>query len=226
MKNILLVFAREPKEGLVKTRLAKDIGDALAKELYEAFLKDIVNNVRDDGLYETRILCTPESDIKRLRALAGCNNIQRQRGDDLTARLGGAFKDSFDAGYDKVVAIGSDAPFVNKSAIRECIDRLDDYDCVIGPAYDGGYYLIGMNRYDIGIFTGIAWSSDRVFSQTLRRLKGLGYSYYVMSEMLDVDDLDALKKFTRLYNDLTEVDKKSTINIYNLYVKKYLEGEA
>jgi rSAM/selenodomain-associated transferase 1 len=224
MKNLLLIFAKEPKEGLVKTRLAKDIGSKMAKELYEAFLKDIMNNIFCDGLYETKILCTPESSILKLKTLLGFDNIDYQKGNGLTQRLGTAFKDSFLSGYEKVAAIGTDTPLIDSGVIRTCFDKLDAHDCVIGPASDGGYYLIGLRRQGGEIFEGISWSTKKVFSQTLDKLKKTGYSYFVTEEMSDVDELEDIIALKKYYAALTKEKKERTFNTHDFFKKNEFEA--
>lgn len=217
MENLLLVFAKEPKEGHVKTRLARVIGDGPAKRVYEAFLKDTVINIRDDELYETKIVCTPESSIANLDALLGFKDISHQKGDTLTERLASAFDDSFKSGYKKVVAIGSDAPLLDRHVVRESLKRLDDSDCVIGPASDGGYYLIGMRKCDNRIFSGISWSTKKVFEQTVDRVRELGLTASIMEKMSDVDEYDDLLSLKKTFNDLTEAEKRSNINVSELF---------
>ena len=217
MENLLLVFAKEPKAGLVKTRLAKDIGDELAKKVYEAFLTDIALNVRDDESYDLQIVCTPESDIANLNALLDFDNIMHQQGDTLTERLSHAFGGAFYSGYKRVLAIGTDAPFVNRFTIRESIALLTDADCVIGPATDGGYYLIGMNKFVPEIFSGISWSTKKVFHETMQKVEALGLTASIMKEMSDVDNYNDLISLENRFENLTEHEKKCTLNLQKLF---------
>jgi rSAM/selenodomain-associated transferase 1 len=226
MNNLLLIYAKEPKAGLVKTRLAKDIGAELAADLYRAFLVDIVNNVRDDKNYESRIMCTPESSIANLRALLSFDNIHYQTGDTLTDRLGSAFFSSFEEGYKKVVAIGTDSPLITRDVIADSFSRLDDKDCVIGPTKDGGYYLVGLKKYTKNIFNGIFWSTDQVFSQTMERLRELDFTSSTMEMMSDIDELDDLIAFKRNYDNLPENEKERTENLYNILMGNNFFREA
>ncbi len=168
-KNLLLIFTRNPELGKAKTRLAKTVGDETALEIYKFLLertKQVASAVKsaDKAVYYS--VKIRENDIWDE------NTFQKyqQFGVDLGIRMLNAFKNSFDAGYEKVLIIGSDLYDLSSKNIENAFTALDQNDVVIGPAEDGGYYLLGMNSLQEKVFKNKEWGTATVRKDTLTDL--------------------------------------------------------
>jgi len=218
-KNLLIIFVKYPKEGFVKTRLAKDIGETQATRLYRSFVENIIENTKSNN-YKQVFFHSPyeeKSNFKQWLGKEAC--LVPQEGSDLGERLINAFEWGFDSGAKKIIVIGSDAPFIGSLTINKAISALDEASCVIGPASDGGYYLLGLSQKNNEIFKNINWSTDKVYEQTISAIKSFGLSCAELDENFDVDkknDLlllnDALAKNPDFLDNnlkliLTEINK-------------------
>ena len=182
-KNLLLVFTRNPELGKVKTRLAKTVGNATALKIYTFLLKrtrDIVVKVSADKAvyYSVKVR---ENDIWD----ASIFQKHQQVGEDLGIRMLHAFKNGFKAGYKKVMIIGSDLYDLTSETIENAIIALENNEVVIGPAEDGGYYLLGMNSLEEKIFKNKDWGTETVRKDTLEDLKDK--KVFLLGELNDVD---------------------------------------
>jgi len=168
-KNLLLIFTRNPELGKSKTRLAKTIGDQTALEIYKFLLKrtqEIAVKVNADKAvyYSVKVR---NNDIWDSSIYQKC----QQFGEDLGVRMKNAFKNGFDAGYKKVIIVGSDLYDLSSKIIDNAFQKLESNDFVIGPAEDGGYYLLGMNFLQEDIFENKDWGTETVRKDTLVNLK-------------------------------------------------------
>ncbi len=192
----LILFLKDPG-GRVKTRLAVQLGAALARETYRAMVADLLANLEPVQELIVPYLdpdgCAPGSPGA---GCAGWDLPRRrlQRGADLGERMAGAFREVFGEGARRVLLIGSDIPQVDASLIRSYMRRLGRHDMVFGPAADGGYYLIGLRpgSLDRRLFQGISWSTERVYRQTLERARWLGLSCFSGPVLRDIDTLEDL----------------------------------
>jgi len=182
-KNLLIVFTRNPELGKVKTRLAKTVGNAIALKIYTFLLertRDIAVQVSADKAvyYSVKVR---ENDIW------DANNFQKhqQIGEDLGIRMLHAFKNGFKAGYEKVMIIGSDLYDLTAETIENAFIALKDNEVVIGPAEDGGYYLLGMNSLEEKVFKNKNWGTETVRKNTLEELKDK--KVFLLGELNDVD---------------------------------------
>ena len=188
-KNLLLVFTRNPELGKVKTRLAKTVGNATALKIYTFLLKrtrDIVVKVSADKAvyYSVKVR---ENDIWD----ASIFQKHQQVGEDLGIRMLHAFKNGFKAGYEKVIIIGSDLYDLTSETIENAIIALENNEVVIGPAEDGGYYLLGMNSLEEKIFKNKDWGTETVRKDTLKDLKDK--KVFLLGELNDVDIFEDIK---------------------------------
>jgi len=193
-KNTLIILLKYPEAGKVKTRLAKDVGDQRAAEIYSEMSKTIIDNVSESNGYETVIFFTPpekENEIRNWLRNKQCS-ITPQTGETLGNKIVNAFARVFSSGSDKAVIIGTDCIDVSSQTITQAINSLENVDVVLGPAEDGGYYLLGLNRPVPEIFQEIEWSTDRVLHQTLERLKEMKLSYELLKTLKDIDTLEDL----------------------------------
>ncbi len=197
MSACLIVFAKDPIPGRVKTRLIPRITPDEAAKLYKAFSLDIISNARKlkrNSVNNVTVAYTPNGAEKAFRKLIEQpTNFLPQKGKNLGERMKNAFKQSFAEGAKRVVIIGSDSPTLPVSYIQKAFDTLKKIPIVIGPTFDGGYYLIGLSGLNDDIFDGIGWGTSRVFDQTLTRIKSLNTQVYVLPPWYDVDTSEDLE---------------------------------
>ena len=186
----LTIFTRYPEPGLTKTRLigalGKDGAAALQKELTEKTVQKI------DQLAKTStvepVIYFEGGDLASMQNWLGHERIYKPQGDgDLGKKLKKTFEDAFSAGAQRVVTIGCDCPDLSKEHIGRAFDALYLKDLVLGPATDGGYYLIGIKCPCDALFKDIPWGTDRVFETTVYLAQELGLSIEILEELRDVD---------------------------------------
>ncbi len=190
-KAALIIFVRHPELGKVKTRLARGIGDEKALQVYRLLLQhtfEITNKVACDKY----VHYTGDIVADDLWSALGYRK-RAQQGDGLGERMSAAFETLLAEGYEKVLIIGSDCYQLNTVMINQAIAALDQYDTVLGPTFDGGYYLLCMKHMIPQLFTGKAWSTDTVAQDTLRDLKTLNLSCYLLPKLHDVDEAEDLE---------------------------------
>jgi rSAM/selenodomain-associated transferase 1 len=187
----VLVFVRAPERGAVKTRLAAAIGDEAALRIYRRLAEHTLREaaaLARDGV-QLRVHHTPAHAGDAVRAWLGAGPVYLPQAEgDLGARMEDAFARAFAAGAERVVIVGSDLPDVSAELLRRAFDRLDAHPAVLGPARDGGYYLLGLTRPVDGIFDGIAWSTPEVLAATLARFRAAGIQPAMLEELADVDE--------------------------------------
>jgi rSAM/selenodomain-associated transferase 2/rSAM/selenodomain-associated transferase 1 len=193
----LVVMARAPwVEG--KTRI-QGIDPQAHAALREALLLDTLEASRAFGAADHVVACDPPGEIEAMRRLAGeAADVFAQRGSSLGERMAHAFEDAFRLGYEAVLLVGSDLPDLPPAPLESALGRLSGgTDCVVlGPASDGGYYLIGLSRPHTALFERIPWSTSAVLAQTRAAAARLGLPVYEVDEWRDVDslrDLDRLR---------------------------------
>lgn len=182
----LIIFIKAPRRGEVKTRLARDIGDEAACEAYCTLVDTLLNQLAE--LPEVELRVTPDDASAEIKPWLRSNWQLRPQGQgSLGERLQTAFTDSFNRGAERVVIIGSDCPFITADDIHDAWTALHDSEVVIGPACDGGYWLIGLRQLQPTLFDGIAWSTETVFRETLQRAEAARLRVQVLRELSDVD---------------------------------------
>ena len=200
MNRRLVVFAKAPQPGRVKTRLGPAVCADNAADLARAFLLDVLAMGERLPNCELVLAYAPYGTGKEMAALAGGRwRVRLQRGKDLGERLAHAFATLLRDPLDRVVVIGSDSPQMPAERLGEAFAALDSADLAIGPCDDGGYYLIGLRRWVEGLFCGVRWSTDCAFVDTIANADRLGLSRAVLGTEYDVDDPRSL---SRLVADL------------------------
>ena len=204
LRHTILVFAKPAEPGRVKTRLLAVLSAEQAASLHHACLEDTVRQVGRLRGCEPCLRVAGRPDAARELALAlrldGRWRVGVQRGRDFGERLQEAFAASFRAGSDKVVAVGTDTPWMGKRRILQALRLLDTADVVLGPCADGGYYLAGARRLVPQMFEQIPWGSARVFDSTLRAIQKARASYRLLPRDFDLDrpeDLERAGEFLR-----------------------------
>ncbi len=188
----ILVFARAPVKGRVKTRLIPALGPAGALALYEKLLGHTLETVRHSRLAPAVLCCSPDLQHEFFRQHSKDFVLYQQQGQDLGERMERAICHGLQEAQ-AVVLIGSDCPAIDATCLARAFDALTEHDVVIGPAEDGGYVLIGMKRPRSGLFENIDWGSDRVLAQTRERLETLGLSWAELPALPDIDRPEDLK---------------------------------
>lgn len=199
----LLVFARLPELGKVKTRLAAELGDARALALYESMLRDVVRGI-GTSTAETEIEFlwppTPVANGALLSKAFGEHAKAMQTGATLGDRLSMAFSERFFFHRtDKIIAIGVDDPLLPRTLIDHAFALLDSCEYVVGPAQDGGYYLFGCRAmsFEPEVFRGIEWGTQTVLSETVRRISATQRTCALLPERFDIDTADDLERYAR-----------------------------
>ena len=192
----LTIFTRYPKPGLTKTRLISALGEEgaakLQKELTEKTLQKIDRLVKTSHVEP--VIYFEGGDLASMQNWLGPERLYKpQAHGDLGEKLKKAFSDAFDAGAERVVTIGCDCPGLSREHIGRAFDSLYLKDLVLGPATDGGYYLIGIKCPIDALFDDILWGTDKVFEKTLSLAQQLGLSIEILEELQDVDRPEDLK---------------------------------
>ncbi len=199
MKNLLIIFAKAPEAGRVKTRLTPFISPETAAKLQEAFLLDILKMSKSTK-WSRLIACAPNTRhvffqrCEREEAI----RLIRQEGGDLGERMKTAFQQAFLEGFERVVIIGCDSPTLCAFHIEEAYEGLANNSVVLGPSLDGGYYLIGAKTPLVpALFSRMDWGTETVLCETLKRLNAAQRPYHLLPFWYDIDlpgDLTFLKQ--------------------------------
>jgi rSAM/selenodomain-associated transferase 1 len=191
----LIVFVRYPEAGKVKSRLARDLGGEFVADLYGKFVDDILDAVNSPR-HSLRIAFDPPERSGAMRDRFGSAYEYRpQIGDGLGERMENAFRQIFAEGFGSVLLMGSDCPEITGGIIEDAFCALETgHDAVLGPALDGGYYLIGFKAamFQPGVFRGIAWGGARVLDDTMELLRERNCRIHLSALRRDVDDKDDL----------------------------------
>ncbi len=191
--NVLLYFVKYPTLGKVKTRLAKTVGEQEAARLYSELAGknlEVIASLYQRNIFDLVIVYDPpekRDDIKRWLSLS-CEYLP-QCGGGLSERLKHAFGEAFQKGGKRVMALGSDTLGLTTDIIQQGFEDLHSNDVVVGPAEDGGYYLIGLSCFQPKLFEGIAWSTSDVLPQTYKIINNLRLSYKILSQLEDLDEI-------------------------------------
>lgn len=202
-KNLLLIFTRNPELGKCKTRLAANVGDQIALDIYKFLLNHTVSitknlsatktvyyseNVWENDIWDSTIF------LKKL-----------QNGSDLGYRMQRAFQEGFEDGFEKIIIIGSDLFDLSENDIENAFSALNDAEFVLGPAEDGGYYLLGMKYLEPNIFKNKAWGTNTVLQDTLTDLKNKKTTFLERRNDIDIyddiKDVPAFKSFLKKYKN-------------------------
>lgn len=205
--NALIVFAKLPEPGKVKTRLARDVGKKRAALIYSLIAKDVIDRVSKSREYNTAIFFDPPEKINEVKDWIGEGIVESgpggsglffpQEGGSLGERISRAFGKMFSSGADRAVIIGTDCIELTACTIEQAFGALRDYDAVLGPAEDGGYYLLGLSFLTPELFQQIDWSTKFVLEQTIGRIREKGLNYKLLETLRDIDNLNDLNSISK-----------------------------
>ena len=201
MSKILILFLKTPRPGFVKTRLTSIFSQSEAAELYSSFIKDTLHlalNITGVSVY---VAWTPDDGLPELQSVLGCNakvSWFKQKGNHLGEKLSNALKGFLEKKTQKIVILAGDSPLLPQNYVEQAFSTLDKNEIVIGPAIDGGYYLIGMSSKAIDkyktVFELIDWGTSRVLDQTRKAIRSCSLSYHELPTWYDVDYPEDLEK--------------------------------
>ncbi|WP_421813034.1 TIGR04282 family arsenosugar biosynthesis glycosyltransferase [Flagellimonas sp.] len=202
-KNLLLILTRNPELGKCKTRLAAKVGDKSALDIYKFLLDHTVSFTKnlkvEKWVYYSESIW--ENDIWDNKVY----QKKLQKGKDLGERMMNAFREGFQAGFENIIVIGSDMFHLNQSDLEEAFSKFKDHNYVVGPAEDGGYYLLGMKSIKTELFQNKNWGTDTVLQDTLSDIKNEKVA--LMDEKNDVDyykDIKDVKAFAPFLKHIQE----------------------
>jgi uncharacterized protein len=204
--NFLIVFLRYPEKGKVKTRLAETLGDEFALSFYRicaGIVFKICGSLKSKNI-NCVLFSSEKENVNKIKNWSKENfEIYVQKGRDLGERMRNAFNRVFELNAGKVIIIGTDLLDMSQEIILKAFNFLDDYDIVLGPSADGGYYLLGMNKnYKIRkhlnqFFNSIAWSTNIVLEETINRIDKLNLKYKLMEDLQDIDTEENLTNWLK-----------------------------
>lgn len=183
----LIVFLKAPRPGQVKTRLAQTMGKRAACAAYRTLVDCLLDRL--EPIKEVELHYAPRDARQTIRPwLRSRWSARPQSSGNLGRRLDNAFREGFNRGWKRIVVVGADCPWVTPGDIRKAWKALEAHDLVLGPARDGGYWLIGLKRPQPALFRQIPWSSPEVFSTTLARARKGKLRIKILRELTDVDN--------------------------------------
>ncbi|WP_308990923.1 TIGR04282 family arsenosugar biosynthesis glycosyltransferase [Mariniflexile litorale] len=189
-KNALIIFTRNPELGKCKTRLAKSIGDESALYIYKSLLQHTAHVSKEIPV--DRFVFYSNSIQKNDIWDATVFRKKLQQGDDLGSKMENAFLELFQMGYEKIIIIGSDLLDLKKETINNAFDALKKHKVVIGPAEDGGYYLLGLSNMYHFIFNNKSWSEPKLLEETLTDLEENNILFTTLETLNDIDTYEDL----------------------------------
>ena len=189
-KSLLIIFYRNPKLGKVKTRLAASMGNQKALDIYRKL--SLHTRSVTEGLSVDKIVFYSDA-IDLMDIWPNAIYLKAmQEGEDLGQKMQNAVVAGFETGYTSICIIGTDCLALTAEVITEAFEELESVDAVIGPATDGGYYLLGMKKPHSQIFSNKNWSTHSVLRETIDDFEALNLLYVKLEELRDVDTEDDL----------------------------------
>jgi rSAM/selenodomain-associated transferase 1 len=199
-RTALVIFAKAPVPGQVKTRLCPPLTADEAATIHGTFVLDTLERTKAAvmklKLHADRYLaCAPSSTLAFFRILEERQAVSliEQEGEDLGARMNRACETLFQRGHQQVLIVGTDVPSLPLDYYRQALDQLERHDVVVGPALDGGYYMIGLKKLLPALFQDIPWSTDRVLTMTREKAVDMGLQVALLPEWRDIDTIEDLR---------------------------------
>jgi rSAM/selenodomain-associated transferase 1 len=200
-KNGLIIFAKFPQEGKVKTRLAERIGNKKATQFYKLFAENLFDHAAKLSFTNTYLFFDPSSTKEKMKEWIKFDfEYYPQNNLDLGKRMAEAFNKLFGRRVKKAVIVGTDVPDMNKKIIEQAFDLLDKHDLVISPSPDGGYNLLGMKKLHLNLFENIEWSSSTVLKKTVDAAKKQNLTIKLLDQLIDIDTEKELLEWLAISN--------------------------
>ena len=214
--HALILFVKAPRIGTVKTRLQPELTRDQSLLLYQAMVEDTVRQFSGVGFCDLKIFFHPADAYEVMKTWLG-NQLDYfpQQGNDLGERMYHAIAEMLNQKYDKVALVGSDIPTLDAATMVRAFASMDNYDVVLGPCNDGGYYLIGMKLPQPELFKGITWSTNLVLQQTIHRARSAGLEIVQLEKKSDIDTYQEVEE---LWNYLK---KRTMKGIFSFKSKTY-----
>ena len=191
-KRALIIFQKNAILGKVKTRISVDVGDALAMDIYQELVRhthEVCRNVEvHKFLFFSDFIPDETSEYGKEY------HFEVQTGNDLGSRMANAFERIFSKGYEEIIILGTDCGELETRIVEEAFLLLENNEVVIGPARDGGYYLLGMKNWIENLFVDIPWSTEKVLFLTMEKLENKSISFELLEILSDVDRIEDWKK--------------------------------
>ncbi len=191
----IIVFVKNLKVGKVKTRLAASVGNQMALRIYKALIQITFTAISLSKA--TKVIYMAEDLETNTPFIPDSWSMKIQNGENLGDRMAHAFSQELQQN-NKAVLIGTDCPEINDTLITKAFQALDTYDVILGPAEDGGYYLIGLKSPKHALFEKIKWSTSSVLSETIGRCIAANLTYFLLPTLSDLDVAEDLEKFPEL----------------------------
>ena len=223
----LIVVAKAPIPGQVKTRLCPPLSGDEAASLHGSMVMDILERCRTLRTFDRFLACTPSQEHAFFKTMAARFGVTLwdQVGTDLGQRMNHALTKAFQMGYQKALLVGTDIPTLAAHTCTHAIQTLADHDVVFGPTADGGYYLVGMKRPMPELFHGIPWSTSQVLSKSLEQARGMGLS---VGQLETQHDLDTILDIQNIIPNLRGPNKSRystrTANVLGALAQRHLGG--
>ena len=217
--DCLIIFVKWPEKGMVKTRLSVALGDDVAMELYKSFVEDIIATIVQSG-FRPLIAYYPEDAGEKIATWLGADNdYTPQIGANLGAKMSNAFRQVFEREVSRAVLIGSDFPDLPAEIISEAFSALKIKHAVIGPAKDGGYYLIGfrLDTFSSAVFDGIPWSTAEVFERTMSIFTREGLDIHQLPIWRDIDRPEDLVGLVEQNTDKPFMQSKTMVYLQKMF---------
>ncbi|MGY6744205.1 MAG: TIGR04282 family arsenosugar biosynthesis glycosyltransferase [Cecembia sp.] len=196
-KNAIIVFQKNAAKGKVKTRIAKDLGEEKALEIYQYLVNSthqVLSQLKGQDVF---LFFSDYTEKVSWQPQEGTLQLRLQKGKDLGEKMRLAFEEVFSEGYSKVSIIGTDCPDINIKILNDAMEKLEEYEVVFGPAQDGGYYLLGLKKIHKGLFDGIPWSTEQVLKLSLDYLNSKQISYELITILSDIDTAEDWENYLR-----------------------------
>ena len=203
----ILLFVKSPDQVPVKSRLSKAVGEEAARELYRNFVLDLLDTLSEitgKGRYDLKVCVYPSGAVEDVRRWVSSRyTCTSQHGRDLGERMSNAFRECFAAGHTRAILIGSDAPDLTSEIIEPGFARLEHSIAVIGPAHDGGYFLIGFQKESFlpAAFDGIPWSTGEVFCRTMGIFRREKLDPALLPPWWDIDTYEDLRRLRERHRE-------------------------
>ncbi len=215
--NAVIIFAKYPAYGKVKTRLSETLGVEFAVRFYKAMAEHTfqICLMLPKNKYDIFLFYEKSEQSESVKSWIPSEfSVHLQEGSDLGEKMKAAFNRMFEKGYKKVTIIGTDCPELNTKILLKSFEELSDNSIIIGPSADGGYYLMGMNKFYPFLFDDIEWSSTRVFDDTLKKVKENNLHVYMLPGLIDIDTEKDLRQWllvTKQSNKMTDLIREYII---------------